>query len=101
MHIKQEGVPADPFITILQGYQKPAQPDSGTSVKYSAGLLQWSWPVVLLTDSSMYVDKEALSCQAGQLSELHAGTQHLSGWLAEEESSLCVHLCGRRRSMCI
>lgn len=38
---------------------------------------------MLLTDSSVYVDKEALSCQTGQLSEPNAEPQHLSGWLAE------------------
>lgn len=41
---------------------------------------------MLLSDSSMYVDKEALCCQTGQLSELHAELQHLSGGLVEEES---------------
>lgn len=49
----------------------------------------------------MYVDKEALGCQAGQLSELHAEPQHLSDWLVEEESCLCVHLCGGGHSMCV
>lgn len=41
---------------------------------------------MLLTDGSVYADKEALSCQAGQLPRPpNPEPQHLSGWLAEEE----------------
>lgn len=41
---------------------------------------------MMLTDGSMSVDKEAESCPAGQMSELHAQPQHLSDRLFEERS---------------
>lgn len=52
----------------------------------SAEPLLWNRAAMLLTDGSVYADKEALSCRSGQLSQPNSEPQHLSGRLAEEQS---------------
>lgn len=89
MQLHSGKTPADPF--------KPAtdkQSDFCTPGQALLGSYNWGDHRRCLIDSSMYVDKEALSCQAGQLSELNTEPQHLSSLLAVEESCQRLHCSG-------
>lgn len=82
------------FVSAAQAGD--TQPDSAASAGAPLSrCFLCSGAAMLLTDGSVYADKEALSCQAGQLPRPpNLEPQHLSGWFAEEEEEE-GESCGR------
>lgn len=73
-------------FTAMHGCHHHAWPGSNILRRAPPRCYSWAGQQCCLTDSSMYLAKEVLCCQTGQLPEPPAEPQHLSDWLVEEES---------------